>query len=158
MNNQRCPRSRVRPYHFPHGRDAELRPAPHSSVCVPCVTAPPARSAAATMFVSASSCSVAPAFFAFLEWISMQYGHCVVSATATAINSLYLSGIAPPLKAASSNATNPLKASGASSPSFLSFVRFFMSYIGALLEKDFPGRAARDGTDDPCRPRRTHCC
>jgi hypothetical protein len=32
----------------------------------------------------------------------MQYGHCVVSATATAINSLYFSGIAPPsLNAAS---------------------------------------------------------
>src|SRR5262249_9175981 len=63
----------------------------------------------------------------------MQYGHCVVSATATAINSLYLSGITPPLKAASSNATNPLNASGASSPSFLSFVRFFMSYIAISL-------------------------
>ena len=33
----------------------------------------------------------------------MQYGHCVVSATATAISSLYLSGIAPSLKAAWSN-------------------------------------------------------
>src|SRR6266436_1480598 len=65
----------------------------------------------------------------------MQYGHCVVSATATAINSLYLSGIAPPLKAASSKATNPLKASGASSPSFLSFVRFFMSYIANSLKE-----------------------
>src|SRR5262245_61114219 len=70
----------------------------------------------------------------------MQYGHCVVSATATAISSLYLSGIAPPLKAASSNATNPWKASGASSPSFLSFVRFFISYIASSLEKRLPGR------------------
>src|SRR5438552_7519528 len=101
----------------------------HSSVCVPCVIAPPARSAAAISVVSASSCSVAPAFFAFFEWISMQYGHCVVSATATAINSLYLSGITPCLTTASSNATNALKASGASSPIRLSLERFFMSYM-----------------------------
>src|SRR5436190_1913932 len=104
-------------------------PSDHSSVCVPCVIAPPARSAAATRVVSASSCSVAPAFFAFWAWISMQYGHCVVSATATAISSLYLSGITPPLKAASSKATKLLKASGASSPSFLNFFRLAMSYI-----------------------------
>src|SRR4051812_45118143 len=47
-------------------------PANHSSACVPCVIAPPARSAAATIVVSTSSCSVAPAFLAFFEWISMQ--------------------------------------------------------------------------------------
>src|SRR5438477_8828408 len=70
----------------------------------------------------------------------MQYGHWVVNATATAINSLYLSGITPPLNAASSNATNPLKASGASSPSFLNFVRFFMSYIVTSLIVRIPGR------------------
>src|SRR5262249_31621151 len=113
---------------FPHST-SPLQPAReaqrHSSVCVPCVTAPPARGAAVTSVVSANSCSVAPAFLAFFVWISMQYGHCVVSATATAISSLYLSGMAPPLKAASSNATKPLKASGANSPSFLSLVRFF---------------------------------
>src|SRR5262245_13789116 len=73
----------------------------------------------------------------------MQYGHCVVSATATAINSLYLSGIAPSLNAASSNATNPLKASGASSPSFLSFARFFMSYIATSLTESNPRPCAR---------------
>src|SRR5436190_22218750 len=74
----------------------------------------------------------------------MQYGHCVVSATATAINSLYLSGITPPLNAASSNATNPWKASGASSPSFLNFARFFMSYIvtSLIVKKSRPN--ARD--------------
>src|SRR5262249_31640088 len=44
----------------------------HSNVCVPCVIAPPARSAAAIRVVSASSCSLAPAFLAFFEWISMQ--------------------------------------------------------------------------------------
>src|SRR5262245_805757 len=66
----------------------------------------------------------------------MQYGHCVVSATATAINSLYLSGIAPPLKAASSNAANPFHASGANSPSFLSFANCFMSYIAGLQNNE----------------------
>ena len=60
-----------------------------------------ARSAAATSVVSANSCSLAPAALARLLWISMQYGHCVVSATATAISSLYLSGITPPFSAAS---------------------------------------------------------
>src|SRR6187401_2434001 len=105
--------------------------------------APPARRAAATRVVSASSASVAPAFFAFLAWISMQYGHWVVKATATAISSLYLSGIAPSLKAASSNATNPLKASGASSPSFLSFVRFFMSYMAHSLMDNILRQTAR---------------
>src|SRR5262249_10661274 len=68
----------------------------------------------------------------------MQYGHCVVSATATAISSLYFSGIAPSLNAASSNAMKPLNPSGASSPSFLNFVRFFMSYMaGSLIEWPF---------------------
>src|SRR5262249_27509310 len=87
------------------------------------------RSAAATSVASASSCSVAPAVFAFLAWISMQYGHWVVRATATAINSLYLSGITPPANAAPSNATNARNASGASSPSCLNLARFFMSYM-----------------------------
>src|SRR5262249_48787232 len=59
--------------------------------------------------------------------------HCVVSATATAISSLYLSGIAPSLKAAWSNATNAWKASGVSSPNFFIFAKFFMSYIAILL-------------------------
>jgi hypothetical protein len=47
----------------------------YSKQCVPCVMAPPARKAAATMIVSAISVSVQPAFFAFFVWISMQYGH-----------------------------------------------------------------------------------
>src|SRR5262245_37429173 len=52
--------------------------------------------------------------------------------------------MAPSLKAASSNATNPLKASGASSPSFLNFVMFFMSYIAISLKGTRPGgRLAR---------------
>src|SRR6478672_7437662 len=65
----------------------------------------------------------------------MQYGHCVVSATATAINSLYLSGITPSLIAASSNATKLLNASGANSLSFLNFFRLAMSYIAFSLVK-----------------------
>src|SRR5438105_6409553 len=79
----------------------------------------------------------------------MQYGHCVVSATATAISSLYLSGIAPSLNAASSNATNPLKASGASSPSFLSLVMFFMSYIAVSLGRKSSRSFAGDSTGQP---------
>src|SRR5207302_5625597 len=109
---------------------------------------------AATSVVSASSCSLAPAFFARFEWIPMQYGHCVVSATATAISSLYFSGITPPLNAASSNARNPFQASGASSPSFLSFVRFFMSYMCGLL-RQYPGPSARDITGELRQLRRS---
>ena len=52
---------------FPRSISLALKSFYHSSVCVPCVIAPPARSAAATNIVSASSCSVAPAFFAFFE-------------------------------------------------------------------------------------------
>src|SRR5438132_8825174 len=58
--------------------------------CVACVTAAPARREAATIAASTISASVAPALRALPLWISMQYGHCVVSATATAISSLYL--------------------------------------------------------------------
>ncbi len=79
--------------------------------------------------VSASSLSVAPAFRAFWVWISMQYGHCVVSATAIAISSLYLSGITPPRTTASSKATKALNASGASSASVPIFASLFLSYI-----------------------------
>src|SRR5262245_7813882 len=69
----------------------------------------------------------------------MQYGHCVVSPTATAISSLYLSGIDPCLNAASSNATKLLNASGASSPICPNFVSFFMSYISiSLMENVLP--------------------
>src|SRR5262249_28096617 len=68
-------------------------------------------------------------------WMSMQYGHCVVSATATAISSLYLSGTTPLLNAASSNATKPLNASGASSPSRGNFFRLFISYMTDSLKK-----------------------
>src|SRR3954470_10280893 len=59
----------------------------------------------------------------------MQYGHWVASATAMAISSLYLAGMAPALYAAVSNAANSWNASGASSPYFANFVRFLRSYI-----------------------------
>src|SRR5262249_48005043 len=57
------------------------------------------------------------------------YGHCVVSATATAMSSLYLTGIAPSFAAASSNTRNALKVSGARSPSLFILVMFFRSYM-----------------------------
>src|SRR5436305_14185201 len=67
----------------------------------------------------------------------MQYGHCVVSATATAISSLYFSGIAPPRTTASSNATNALNASGASSAYRAIFFMLFMSYMLISFKKYF---------------------
>src|SRR5262245_47725276 len=84
----------------------------------------------------------------------MQYGHCVVSATATAINSLYLRGMTPSLNAASSKARNPLNASGASSPSFFIFDRFFMSYIVISLMKHLSpaAPAIRTGQGEMYRP------
>src|SRR3954465_4438167 len=113
--------------------------------CVPRVMAPPARNAAVTSVVSASSTSVAPAFFALRVWMSMQYGHWVVSATATAISSLYFRGISPPRTTASSNATNALNASGASSPILPNLAKFLMSYIAVLLVRELLLR-------DPRRP------
>src|SRR5262245_13548839 len=46
----------------------------------------------------------------------MQYGHCVVSAMAMAISSLYFFGMAPSARAALSRALNPANASGARCP------------------------------------------
>src|ERR1017187_4419419 len=65
----------------------------------PCVAAPPARNAAARNADSTSSSRVAPAAFAALECASMQYGHWVVQATATAMSSRNFRGIAPPSRA-----------------------------------------------------------
>jgi|SRR5579862_1221776 len=53
-------------------RSAALDHHDHSRQCVPCVTAPPARNAAATITASAISASVQPAVLARLLWISMQ--------------------------------------------------------------------------------------
>nr|WP_303832575.1 hypothetical protein [Snodgrassella alvi] len=47
---------------------------------------------------SANSSSLTPACFAPLIWTSIQYEHCVVSATAKAINSLVFIGIFPSLR------------------------------------------------------------
>src|ERR1051326_1394222 len=59
----------------------------------------------------------------------MQYGHCVVKATATAISSLYFTGIAPSATAALSNAQNAFITSGASVSIFFNFLRFSLLYI-----------------------------
>src|SRR5580704_10200446 len=64
----------------------------------------------------------------------MQYGHCVVNATASAISSLYLLGIAPSARAALSKATNAFIASGALAAISFILLRFFMSYMYCLLE------------------------
>src|SRR5208282_757587 len=62
----------------------------------------------------------------------MQYGHCVVNATAIAMSSLYLTGIAPAVMAALSKAQNAFIPSGAFASSCFSLARFFMSYMADL--------------------------
>src|SRR5262249_4883227 len=96
------------------------------------VTAAPARKAAATIAASTISASVAPAFRALALWMSMQYGHCVVSATVTAISSLYFMGIAPSATAALSNDQNAFITCGASASICLSLVRFSLLYISLV--------------------------
>src|ERR1044071_9291756 len=59
----------------------------------------------------------------------MQYGHCVVSATATAINSLYFTGIAPSATAALSKAQKAFITCGARLSIFLSLARCCLLYI-----------------------------
>src|ERR1700723_3319647 len=72
----------------------------------------------------------------------MQYGHCVVSATETAINCLCKTSMAPALNASLSKAQKAFIDSGAFSSSFFSRVRFFISNIGVtplwLLGKALP--------------------
>src|SRR6266705_4010074 len=97
--------------------------------CVACVTAAPARREAATIAASVSSVSVAPALRALSVWMPMQYGHCVVSATPTAISSLYFTGIAPAATAALSNAQKAFIKSGASWFIFSILVRFSFLYM-----------------------------
>src|SRR5438552_430119 len=66
----------------------------------------------------------------------MQYGHSVVIATATAINSFVRAGMAPSAITALSKARNPCHAAGTRSPYFFSFLMLLMSYISlAPLEK-----------------------
>src|SRR4051812_47901124 len=72
---------------------------------------------------------------ALLVWISMQYGHCVVTATATAISSLYFTGIAPSVTASRSNAQKAFISSGASSFIRLIFDRLSLLYMAFLLSR-----------------------
>src|SRR5262245_50534449 len=64
--------------------------------------------------------------------MSMQYGHWVVSATATAISSLYFTGMAPSATDNLSNAQKAFITSGASSFTFLSLARFSLLYTGLV--------------------------
>src|SRR4051812_19376196 len=64
----------------------------------------------------------------------MQYGHCVVSATATAINSLHFAGIAPGATAALSKAQKAFINSGARLSIFFSLARFALLYIILQIE------------------------
>src|SRR6218665_3212093 len=100
-----------------------------SSAWVAWATAPPARMEAATMAASTNSESQAPASRALPAWISMQYGHCVVMATATAINSLYFTGMAPSETAALSKAQKAFMTSGARVSIFFRLVRFLLLYM-----------------------------
>ena len=95
--------------------------------------AAPALSAAAMVTTSAISGSLAPACLALPEWISMQYGHCVVNATASAISSLYLAGIAPSAMAALSKAQKACIATGALASRVFSFPKLLMLYKAHLL-------------------------
>lgn len=75
------------------------------------------------MVVSASSSWVAPAEYAALVCASMQYAHCVVSATATAMSSVYLRGMTfpDPERASWSKAMRALNAAGAPARRFLAY-------------------------------------
>src|SRR6266487_4165366 len=101
--------------------------------CVAWVTAAPARRAAATIAASTISASVAPALRALPLWMSMQYGHCVVRATATAISSLYFTGIAPSATAALSKAQKAFITCGARLSIFFSLARFSLLYIWVIV-------------------------
>jgi hypothetical protein len=91
-----------------------LGPIVELSARAPCVTAAPARSAAARNAASMTSSRVAPACLAFLVWTSRQYGHCVVHATARAISSRHLRGIFPSSRPTiASSSTKPLNSAGA---------------------------------------------
>src|SRR5262245_43355948 len=62
----------------------------------------------------------------------MQYGHCVVNATASAMSSLYFRGMAPSFIATSLRVAHAAIPSGASSLSVLIFFMFAASYIMAV--------------------------
>src|ERR1700745_3428516 len=81
----------------------------------PWVAAPPARKAAASSALSETSWREAPAAFAAFTCTSMQSGHCVVEATASAMSSRYFLGMAPSSRPTSlSRLSQPLNSAGAS--------------------------------------------
>src|SRR5919205_2469691 len=59
----------------------------------------------------------------------MQYGHCVVSATAIAISSLYFFGIAPSARASLSQSLNACIVSGTSSATWPSLLTLVIEYM-----------------------------
>src|SRR6186713_1113599 len=61
--------------------------------------------------------------------MSMQYGHCVVSATATAISSLYFTGMAPSATAALSKAQKASITCGARPFIVFSLARLSLVYM-----------------------------
>src|ERR1700758_1137703 len=123
--------------------------------CVACVIAPPARIAAAMTAASASISSVAPSLRADCVCSSIQYGHWVVSATATAINCLFTASIAPGANAALSKDQNAFIASEAFSSRCLSFARFEMLYT-ALSPREIGIKKSRRA--DPTKKTRDTRC
>src|SRR5690606_10635385 len=91
--------------------------------------APPARISAATQIASISSSWVAPWRNAALVCPLIQYGHCVVCATATAMSCLTFTDSAPSAKTFWLNAWNAASVSGASSRRFLASSPVAVGYI-----------------------------
>lgn len=85
-----------------------------SSAMAACAYAPPARISAATQIASMICSALAPFACASLVCPRMQYGHCVVCATATAINCFVTSGNAPSAKTWALKAVNASCVAGAS--------------------------------------------
>src|SRR5512133_1312625 len=93
------------------------------------------------MAASAISASVAPALRALPLWISMQYGHWVVSATAMAMSSLYFTGITPSATAALSKAQKAFITAGAKVSIRFSFARFSLLYMWVMFDVMSPVEA-----------------
>src|SRR6185369_3713249 len=77
----------------------------------------------------------------------MQYGHCVVSATATAMSSLYFTGIAPAATAALSKAQKAFITSGARLSIFFSLARFSLLYICVIVVSEISSRSTSHRDD-----------
>src|SRR5215831_476873 len=65
--------------------------------------------------------------------MSMQYGHCVVRATAIAMSSLYFTGMAPSATDSLSNVQNAFITSGAKAFNLVILARFSLVNIGLLV-------------------------